>query len=136
MGSGYFINCESCTYQKEFLIGVGMSHGSLENIILSTNKNDQKKIKEILSQDKNINLESNGYSIFQCEKCFYLSNKFHIQLKLNKKSVFNNNPDCKKCNVRMKKINIDENLAQLKTIKNCPKCKSEKILTSESMLWD
>ena len=41
MGIGCGIGCNKCSYKKSFIIGVGMSHSSLEAEIESTNRNEQ-----------------------------------------------------------------------------------------------
>tara|TARA_B110000090_G_scaffold139509_1_gene153410 strand:- start:66 stop:476 length:411 start_codon:yes stop_codon:yes gene_type:complete len=136
MGTSYEISCKNCSFKKEVNVGIGMMHSTPDAWILSTSKNDQKKIKEIKSKNKEISFTTNGYSVFRCSKCAALSNNFHLKVSLNQEVLFDNSPVCKKCEIVMDLLTVDENQIKIKGLKCCPKCKNEKIIVNESMLWD
>ena len=80
MGSGYEINCKKCSYTRSLRVGVGMLHSSLEAEIESTSRKEQQTIKQIILGKQNLISVGEGYSIFQCSKCFTIVNKFHIKI--------------------------------------------------------
>lgn len=43
MGHGNFVICESCGYQREFMLGAGMMYGNLQNILEFMTRTTRKK---------------------------------------------------------------------------------------------
>ena len=135
MGSGYEIICKKCSYTRSLRVGVGMLHSSLEAEIESTSRKEQQTIKQIILGKQNLISEGEGYSIFQCSKCFTIVNKFHIKIIENDKILFENKSKCYRCKTEMQLLPCDEDENTIEGIK-CPKCKSDDVIVGHNMMWD
>ena len=49
MGHGNFVICEDCGYEREFMLGIGMMYGSLQNILEFMDKKSSEEVSKILS---------------------------------------------------------------------------------------
>ena len=76
MGVGYSISCKKCDYTRSLDIGVGMFHSSIEAEIQSMNKKEQQTINKTIEGKENLLSESEGYSLFQCDYCCSIYNKY------------------------------------------------------------
>ena len=135
MGVGYLINCKKCDYSRSVDIGVGMLHFSLDEEIKSTPKKEQQLIYDIIKDKKDLTSKSEGFSVFQCEKCCSMKNKFHIKIKSNDKILYETKTRCFKCKIDMKLLICDQDKNTIKGIK-CAKCKSNQIELSLNLMWD
>ena len=135
MGSGYEIICKKCSYTRSLRVGVGMLHSSLEAEIESTSRKEQQTIKQIILGKQNLISEGEGYSIFQCSKCFTIVNKFHIKIIENNQTLYQSKTQCFKCNTEMQLLPCDEDENTIEGIK-CPKCKSDDVIVRHNMMWD
>jgi hypothetical protein len=50
MGHGNFVLCESCGYEREFMLGSGMMYFDLNQIILSLDKKSYEEVSKILEK--------------------------------------------------------------------------------------
>ena len=135
MGVGYLINCKKCDYSRSVDIGVGMLHFSLDEEIKSTPKKEQQLIHDIIKDKQDLISESEGYSVFQCEKCCSMKNKFHIKIKSNDKILYETKPKCFKCDIKMRLLICDQDRDIIKSIK-CANCKTNEIELSLNLMWD
>ncbi len=135
MGQGYGIECKKCSYTRSVRVGVGMFHYSLEQCIKSISKTEQIKIREIILGKKNIIDEGEGESVFQCNKCFDIANKFQIKLIENNNTIYETKIVCYKCKIDMKLLPCDQEEDTIIGIK-CPKCKSDDVSVGLEMMWD
>ena len=90
MGVGYSISCKKCDYTRSVDIGVGMVHSSLEAEIQSMSKKEQLTINKTIEGKENLLSKSEGYSIFQCDYCCSIYNKFHIKIIHDDKVLYEN----------------------------------------------
>ena len=90
MGTSYEISCKNCSFKKEVNVGIGMMHSTPDAWILSTSKNDQKKIKEIKSKNKEISFTTNGYSVFRCSKCAALPHSLQLDIAISRPYQYSN----------------------------------------------
>ena len=135
MGIGYEISCNECTYTRSVSVGVGMLHSSLEAAIESTSKKEQEKIKQIIFGKQHLENDSEGYTIFQCNTCAAIVNKYHIKIIENNKILFENHPKCFKCKTDMNIIHCYQDQDTIEDIK-CPKCLTNNTRVVHNMLWD
>ena len=135
MGIGYEVSCNECSYSRSINIGVGMLHSSLEAAIDSTSKKEQEKIKKIIFGKQNLENDSEGYTIFQCDNCSAIVNKFHIKIMEKNEILFENHPKCFKCKKEMRLIHCDQDKDTIEDIK-CPKCQGNNTHVVHNMLWD
>ena len=112
-----------------------MLHFSLDEEIKSTPKKEQQLIHDIIKDKKDLTSESEGHSVFQCEKCCSMKNKFHIKIKSNDNILYETKPRCFKCKIDMKLLICDQDNNTIKGIK-CAKCKSNQIELSLNLMWD
>ena len=112
-----------------------MLHSSLEAEIESTSRKEQQTIKQIILGKQNLISEGEGYSIFQCSKCFTIVNKFHIKIIENNQTLYQSKTQCFKCNTEMQLLPCDEDENTIEGIK-CPKCKSDDVIIRHNMMWD
>ena len=106
MGIGFGLLCEKCGYEKDVMLGSGFSHGDPLGIFDSCTKYDQALIEKIYVDDMEI--EQEGYSLYQCRKCYSLSNTYHLKLIKDKKEIFRTKRICNKCKIKKKRVTVNE----------------------------
>ena len=140
MGIGFGLLCEKCGYEKDVMLGSGFSHGDPEGIIESCTKYDQISIKEIFTDDMEI--EQEGYSLYQCRKCYSLSNTYHLKLIKDGKEIYKTKRTCNICKIKKKRIAANESTWDVYKVPEkyelrCPKCEENPLLiVINQLMWD
>jgi len=131
MGIGITVTCKSCSYNKSFLLGIGMDYPYLLGVVKELNKKARLQVEELIVDNK---IESYKYSraLYRCPKCGTLAEKGSLTLFCNEGSVFQAPYFCRKCK---SKFEIVDNLETIRNIE-CPKCKSVSLDYIENILWD
>ena len=131
MGSGIAIHCESCKYEKEFYLGVGMMYSSLENVIDCLDQWRRAEVLEILQKHK---VEKCDYEhkLYGCSNCAGLYEKFYVKIDYDAGKGYETDFICGKC-----KSDLVE-LEDIREVHNrtCPKCNQMTLHVEETVLWD
>ena len=83
MGHGNFAICESCGYEREFMLGVGMMYGSLQNILEFMDKRSSEEVSKILQEypdphyETDYRLQNNNSFLFE-DRSVLTSDPFHF----------------------------------------------------------
>lgn len=131
MGSGIAVQCQSCDYDKEFYLGVGMMYSSLENVIDSVHYRERPEVLKILQNHK---VEKCDYEhkLYACTKCAGLYERFYVKIDYDGGEVYETDFICGKCKsglVEVEDISAANN-------RPCPKCNQKTLRVEETVLWD
>ncbi len=131
MGSGIIVRCESCDYDKEFYLGVGMMYSSLENVIDCVDHWRRAEVLEILQNHK-VTQRDYEHKLYACMNCAGLYEKFHVKIDYDGGKVYETDFICGKC-----KSGLVE-LEDTRGVENrpCPKCNQKTLRVEEAVLWD
>ena len=142
MGSTIGVGCQSCDYNKEFEIGIGMrySPGNImdyksEFALLPDLIKSKKTLAIIMDLVENMNAvlsDGYGHGIYRCKKCDSLYERFYIHLEHDEGS-YEIKYKCSKCKsnlTRIKRKKIDF------TKYPCPKCMNYTLYENMFALWD
>lgn len=134
MGHGNFVFCESCGYEREFMLGSGMMYFGLDQIIEFLDKKSYEEAKKILEENPNPHYKSDGHCVYQCQKCFSVREKLHLLISdENKKIIYRTKSNCSKCKVKRKRVQEKDDLLHQMM---CPKCKTKELNVSGGLCWD
>ena len=134
MGHGNFVFCESCGYEREFMLGSGMMYFGLDQIIEFLDKKSYEEAKKILEENPNPHYKSDGHCVYQCQKCFSVREKLHLLISdKNKKIIYRTISNCSKCKVKRKRVQEKDDLLHQMM---CPKCKTKELNVSGGLCWD
>lgn len=137
MGYSKKIFCKECTFEKQFLLGVGMMYDSIDNILT---KKDEKykdilKLTKFLKRNKMNYKEYFSQELFVCHKCGNFERNLDITIK-SEKFTHNYNYSCSNCNSNLEKINLsilEKNELKL----TCPICSSNNMSCKNGDInWD
>ena len=134
MGHGNFVICESCGYQREFMLGVGMMYGSLQNILEFMDKRSSDEVSKILSEYPDPHYETDGHCVYQCRDCFSLQEKLHLLIyDKEEKLIYRTQSNCSKCKIKRKRVKEKDGLLHQII---CPKCKNKELFVNGGLCWD
>ncbi len=129
MGSGYSTQCSNCEDDKEYTFGVGMSFGSLMNIIESFPVGVQNKILDL--QSKYIFEETDySYELFECSHCDTAHTRLNLKIQYDNGKI---NEPIYRCYECKRKLRLTTR--ELETFK-CRKCGSYSLKKLMEILWD
>ena len=128
MGHGNFVFCESCGYEREFMLGSGMMYFGLDQIIEFLDKKSYEEAKKILEENPNPHYKSDGHCVYQCQKCFSVREKLHLLISdENKKIIYRTFSNCSKCKIKRKRVQEKDGLLHQMI---CPKCKTKELFVN------
>ncbi len=106
----FYIKCKNCNYtSQEFKNGVAFLFGNIGEIISILQTKDKKKVNQLKKKDKIHSFYSKGFSLYQCEKCYSIENKYHLLLTDNLgEIIFKSESFCQKCKITRQSLNINE----------------------------
>ena len=134
MGSGNYVICKQCSYEKEFYLGMGMMYYDLERLISYLDKDNNFLASEIFKKDKDVQYTSEGESVYQCANCFSIQQTLHLVIKSkDNKILFRTKSHCKKCDNPRKRVNMEQGILQNFV---CPKCKNTEVIIDNGLCWD
>ena len=134
MGSGNYVVCKQCSYEKEFFLGMGMMYYDLEKLISFLDKKNTILAFEVYKNNPDIKYLSEGESVYQCQKCYSVQQTLHLVLKsIENKILFRTISQCKKCKSSRKRVKIKNGVMQNFI---CPKCKNNEIYVDDGLCWD
>ena len=134
MGHGNFVLCESCGYEREFMLGSGMMYFDLNQIIQSLDKKSYEEVSKILEKNSNPHYKSDGHCVYQCRQCFSVREKLHLLISdENKKIIYKTFSNCSKCKIKRKRVQEKDGLLHQMI---CPKCKTKELSVNGGMCWD
>ena len=134
MGHGNFVLCESCGYEREFMLGSGMMYFDLNQIIQSLDKKSYEEVSKILEKNPNPYYKSDGHCVYQCRQCFSVREKLHLLISdENNKIIYRTFSNCSKCKIKRKRVQEKDGLLHQII---CPKCKTKELLVNGGMCWD
>ena len=134
MGHGNFVLCESCGYDREFMLGSGMMYFDLNQIIQFLDKKSYEEVSRILEKNPNPYYKSAGHCVYQCRQCFSVREKLHLLISdKNKKIIYRTFSNCSKCKIKRKRVQEKDGLLHQII---CPKCKTKELLVNGGMCWD
>ena len=134
MGHGNFVLCESCGYEREFMLGSGMMYFDLNQIIQSLDKKSYEEISKILKKNPNPHYKSDGHCVYQCRQCFSVREKLHLLISdENKKIIYRTFSNCSKCKIKRKRVQEKNDLLHQMI---CPKCKNKELFVNGGLCWD
>ena len=134
MGHGNFVFCESCGYEREFMLGSGMMYFGLDQIIQFLDKKSYEEVSKILEENSNPHYKSDGHCVYQCQKCFSVREKLHLLISdENKKIIYRTQSNCSKCKTKRKRVKEKNDLLHQMM---CPKCKTKELNVNGGMCWD
>lgn len=134
MGHGNFVLCENCGYERDFMLGVGMMHGSLDKIIQFLDKKSFEEVSEVLGSYPEPHYETDGHCVYQCRQCFSVREKIHLLIyDDNKKIIYQTSSNCSKCKIKRKRVKEKEDLLHQII---CPKCKKKELVVNGGLCWD
>ena len=134
MGHGNFVLCESCGYEREFMLGSGMMYFSLDQITQFLDKKSYEVVSKILEKNPNPYYKSDGHCVYQCRQCFSVREKLHLLISdENNKIIYRTFSNCSKCKIKRKRVQEKDGLLHQII---CPKCKTNELLVNGGMCWD
>jgi len=134
MGHGNFVFCESCGYEREFMLGSGMMYFGLDQIIQFLDNKSYEEVSKILEENSNPHYKSDGHCVYQCQKCFSVREKLHLLISdENKKIIYRTQSNCSKCKTKRKRVKEKNDLLHQMM---CPKCKTKELNVNGGMCWD
>ena len=134
MGHGNFVLCESCGYEREFMLGSGMMYFDLNQIIQSLDKKNYEEVSKILEKNPNPYYKSDGHCVYQCRQCFSVREKLHLLISdENKKIIYRTFSNCSKFKIKRKRVQEKDGLLHQMI---CPKCKTKELFVNGGMCWD
>jgi hypothetical protein len=130
MGKGITVRCGRCGYEKEFLLGLGMSHGSLEEILKELPAGCAQAALHIL-QEHSVESHSSGIKLLVCTGCGRLSSEMCLDIHYDGGKLFSTEHTCPKCRGRL------ERAGRTALVRRpCPRCRERALRTEETALWD
>lgn len=151
MGHGLIVKCKKCKTEKAFHTGIGMRFPSVyKEVISGIHKGNYGKEWQVFFKENPGAAVDASRSIYQCEACHELVEKYDLSLYNNNKG---NPPEhgvclpweltegdyefvkkyehrCPKCGNVMRKIDED-NVPSL----SCPQC-GRKLIIDDGLMWD
>jgi DNA-directed RNA polymerase subunit RPC12/RpoP len=133
MGNGITVSCQTCSYKKTFMLGVGMAYSSLENVLdCVINKTVRAHIFNLL-KNHYVNQEEFYRALFRCKNCDSLYERFYVELHYDDGQIFKTEFYCSKCEKPLTKVKNEEKRIPLLP---CPNCRNKTLNVREDMLWD
>ena len=134
MGHGNFVFCESCVYEREFMLVSVMMYFGLDQIIQFLDKKSYEEVSKILEKNSNPHYKSDGHCVYQCQQCFSVREKLHLLISdENKKIIYRTSSNCSKCKTKRKRVQEKNDLLHQMM---CPKCKTKELNVNGGMCWD
>lgn len=135
MGTGNFIKCNQCSFEKEYLLGWGMMYGDFERVVSFLDKKNRDRANEVMREHHpNYSYKFDGRTLFQCRKCYSVSeNEYIVIWNKEKKIIFRTLSECKKCKIKRRKLPMKQEVVQNFY---CPKCHSNNVEVYPGMNWD
>jgi len=121
--------CKQCGEWREYMLGVGMSYSSLEEVMQYTRGNARNALREITT-NHSINNADYEHALYACPSCNTLHERFRVMVKYDGDRVFETSFRCGKCRkcLVMATRPID-------TYK-CSHCGRQALEESPGKLWD
>ena len=134
MGHGNFVLCKSCEYEREFMLGVGMMYGSLQNILEFMDKRSSDEVSKILQENSDLHFETDRHCVYQCRNCFSIQEKLHLLIyDKQEKLIYRTQSKCSKCKIKRRRVREKDNLLHQII---CPKCKNKELIVNGGLCWD
>ena len=134
MGHGNFVFCESCGYEREFMLGSGMMYFGLDQIIQFLDKKSYEEVLKILEKNPKPHYKSDGHCVYQCQQCFSVREKLHLLISdENKKIIYRTSSNCSKCKTKRKRVQEKNDLLHQMI---CPTCKNKELFVNGGLCWD
>lgn len=131
MGSGIIVHCESCEYEREFYLGLGMMYSSLENVIDCLDHWRRAEVLEILQNHK-VEKREYEHKLYGCANCAGLYERFYVKIDYDSGKVYETDFKCGKCKSGLVEI---EDISEVSN-RPCPRCNQKNLRVEESILWD
>jgi Zn finger protein HypA/HybF involved in hydrogenase expression len=129
MGHGITVECNSCNYMRNYLLGKGFMYASLKKVIHLVSPQRREKVLDILDNE-DIHEVTCQHELFQCPKCQHLESRFNFSIKYNEHNKYEPYFRCPEC--RSKLIILKEPIEEI----TCPKCGRKDLTQSTFMFWD
>ena len=128
MGSGVELHCPTCGWRRDFVLGVGMLYGELDNVVGLLPKAQRAQVDEIRLSHKTEPPEFQQ-ELFVCDRCHALSGKLWVRLRWSGGKVYETEYRCRKCRGAMRVVEDATGL-------HCPKCGAKPLAEGAQALWD
>ena len=129
MGTTIIISCESCGHSDEYMLGVGMTYSSLENVIEEVPFSNREHVLSILKRDDLMKTDF-SHSLYACPKCETLFERFHYRIVYGDSEVYKSEHKCSLCKTKL--VIARNNISKYR----CPKCKARTLKKENYLLWD
>ena len=131
MGEGITVRCESCSYKREFYLGLGMMYSSLENVIDCV---DHWRRAEVLKILQNYQVEKRSYEhkLYGCTNCAGLYARFYVKIDYDGGEVYETDFKCGKCKSGLVEVEDVNTVSD----RPCPRCNQKTLRVDENILWD
>ena len=129
MGDGFYTHCTNCDESDEYITGVGMLYGQLENVMPFITGKAMHTITDI---NNIFDIDSSDYEhkVLACPSCNTLHNRFYVKVEYGDGKVFETAFRCGKCRASL--INAKHSIEHY----NCKKCGMKTLEKDGEMLWD
>jgi transcription elongation factor Elf1 len=129
MGDGITVECKSCDYQNNFILGVGMRYFSLENVIDLVSPTSREEVLDLLQRQdvKDVRYE---HKLFVCPNCNNLAERFDFSISYDDGQTYSPYFRCPDC--RTKLVQLDKPIDNIR----CPNCGEKTLIHYPSVLWD
>ncbi|QHS21500.1 hypothetical protein GWK91_00350 [Virgibacillus sp. MSP4-1] len=131
MGVGYGIVCKSCSFSKEFMLGVGGDeYYAGENQFDILHPKTKVQVKKAIG-DLPIHHVEFDRRLLQCQQCHHLYVRPLMKICYGHQQVFNTNQHCSRCKG---KAEIVDNLEFSELA--CPECNKKSLEMETFTIWD
>lgn len=144
MGRGFGIKCQECSYEKRFILGIGMMY-SPENLMdlnsefsilsLINSSRTRKLVRELITHKNGNILDGYGHAIYYCNKCGDYHNRFIFSIEYEG-GIYTPFFKCNKCKIAIEKQEIDDYQDVDLDKYKCPICGKNKLFVECIMNWD
>lgn len=143
MGEGFSVQCQVCDYSKEFMLGVGMAYGSLENVFNNIHHTRRAKILDLLNNHE-LPVYIDDYTrnplyehlLYSCSKCHELYERFYVKILFGdegQEETYETVFSCGKCKEPLSKASEKKKDIEKR---KCPSCGAKKLKKKNQFFWD
>jgi DNA-directed RNA polymerase subunit RPC12/RpoP len=136
MDDGIGLNCRNCDYNFSTILGVGMRHSSLENVIDLIHYKRRRKVLNVLREHPTAR-STYEHKLYRCNKCGGFYGRFWAKIEDRGTVLFETVFKCSKCRKELAEIKTIpmDNTGRI-TSYSCPKCHKKSLYYLPVAPWD
>jgi hypothetical protein len=130
MGDIIHIECGHCHQRQDFMLGVGMVYGKLENVLDCVPVSERSDVVRILAGHQ-VQATDFARRMYHCSGCHQLYERFHVRIEYELDQVFATSHHCRKCCLPLEPVSV-EDVPSLP----CAGCGQQALTVRVDGVWD